>query len=62
LHRRECARLAAELDFRLQDKLVSRWQAQLSNGLYEKILNSLVAREISPQEAVQRLLDEKEGK
>jgi len=62
LHRRECARLTAELDIRLQDKLVSRWHAQLSDGLYEKILNSLVAREISPQEAVQRLLDEKEGK
>ena len=62
LHRREWARLAAELDIRLQDKLVSRWQAQLSDGLYEKVLNCLVAREISPQEAVQRLLDEKEGK
>ncbi len=57
LARRERARLAAELDLRLQQALVARWQAGLTNGEYEQALAALAARHISPQAAVRQLLD-----
>lgn len=56
LARRERARLANELDLRLQASLVSRWGAQSVNGLYQQVLDQVVARELSPQEAVEQLL------
>lgn len=57
LQRRERARLESELDHRLQDHLVSRWRETLSTKAYEKVLEQLLARSISPQEAVQSLLN-----
>ena len=57
LQRRERARLESELDYRLQDNLVSRWRESLSEEAYEKVLKQLLARSISPQEAVQSLLN-----
>lgn len=56
LARRERARLAAELDFRIEAALVSRWQATLSDGDYSRVLSQVVAREISPQQAVMQLV------
>jgi LAO/AO transport system kinase len=62
LHRRERTRLETELTHRLQKSLVTRWQEQLSDGLFEKVLDRLVSREISPQEAVNQLLEGGSGK
>ncbi len=56
LQRRERILLETELNLRLQKTLVTKWQEQLTDGLFEKVLDSLVAREISPQEAVTELL------
>ncbi|HKJ27090.1 MAG TPA: methylmalonyl Co-A mutase-associated GTPase MeaB [Anaerolineales bacterium] len=56
LARRERARLTAELDLRIEEALVARWQDSLSDGKYSQILAQVIAREISPQQAVQKLL------
>lgn len=61
LARRERARLAAELDQRLQDALVERWRAGAQAGELEQALDALLARQLSPQEAVQRLLNGRKG-
>jgi len=52
---RERTRLARELHLRLQDFLLSEWHNNLPDGLYEKVLDQLVSREISPQEAILQL-------
>ena len=57
LQRRERARLESELDYRIQDKLVTQWRKSLSTEAYEKALKQLQARSISPEEAAQALLN-----
>ncbi|MDH3944662.1 MAG: methylmalonyl Co-A mutase-associated GTPase MeaB [Anaerolineae bacterium] len=57
LQRRERARLASELDTRLMDDLVARWWEANPDGRYDNILDQLLAREISPQQAVKALLN-----
>ncbi len=57
LARRERARLQAELDDRLQETLVSRFRARVSEERYEQVLSRLLARELSPQQAVAALLN-----
>lgn len=57
LEMRERARLEAELDNRLQNTLVDQWRGTLKTGQYEKMLDELVAREITPYQAVQALLN-----
>jgi len=49
-------RLAAELSELLQRTLIARWRATLSNGQYESVLDELVARRVSPQQAVKALI------
>jgi LAO/AO transport system kinase len=49
-------RLVAELNELLQRTLVARWRATLSNGQYESVLEELVARRVSPQQAVRTLI------
>ena len=56
LLRRERARLAAELDQRLQGRLVATWRNSLKNGAYQDILDQVVARQLSPQQAVDALV------
>ncbi len=56
LARRERARAAAELDMMIESTLVSNWRNQLKDGAYKRILDQLVARKISPQEASRRLI------
>ena len=58
LKRRERARLAAELDLRLQNALVNRWRDQVANGKYDALLDKVVNRKVSPQEAVNELVKE----
>ena len=54
---REAARLQAELDDLLREVLVSRWRSRISDGQYSQILNKVIARQISPWQAVEILLD-----
>jgi len=57
LEQRERTRLQAELDSLLQDTLVKRWQNEIEVDLYQKVVDGLVNREISPWQAVSHLLD-----
>jgi LAO/AO transport system kinase len=59
LERRERARLANELDLRLRATLTENFQAGLKNGAYDEALEAIVKRKLSPQEAVQKLLQSK---
>jgi LAO/AO transport system kinase len=58
-HLRERNRLAGELHLRLQISLVSEWQETLPRGFYKEVLDRLVARKISPQQAVDQLIAKK---
>jgi LAO/AO transport system kinase len=62
LTKRVRTRLAAELDLRLREGLVTKWKAQASDGLYEEMLDQLVARKLSPQEAVDQMVNGGNGK
>ena len=55
--RREKARLQAELDMLLQVKLVACWKAQLPAQAYEQALDGLLSRQLSPHQAVERLVN-----
>jgi LAO/AO transport system kinase len=54
---RDRARLQAELELLLQQNLVSRWRQGVSDSQYQEILETLIARQISPHQAVNALLD-----
>jgi LAO/AO transport system kinase len=54
---RERARLQAELDLLLQQNLIDRWRQGVSDSQYNEVLTRLVARQISPHQAVDALLD-----
>ena len=54
---RDRARLQAELELLLQQNLVSRWRQGVSDSRYQEILETLIARQISPHQAVNALLD-----
>ena len=54
--RREKARLQAELDMLLQETLVACWKAQLPAEAYEQALDELINRQLSPHQAVDRLV------
>ena len=53
--KRDQTRLKAELHSYLEETLVSRWRATISESLYQDTLQALYVRELSPQEAVERL-------
>ena len=54
---RDRIRLQAELEQLIQRDLVSRWRQGVSDSQYRDILESLIARQISPHQAVDALLD-----
>ena len=54
--RREKARLQAELDSLLQETLVACWKAKLPADAYEQALDALLHRQLSPHQAVDRLV------
>ncbi|UCD42713.1 MAG: methylmalonyl Co-A mutase-associated GTPase MeaB [Chloroflexota bacterium] len=56
-HDRDRARLQAELEQLIQGNLVSRWRQEVSDSQYQEILESLIARQISPHQAVEALLN-----
>lgn len=53
---RERFRLKSELDTLLQEALVNRWRNTISEEIYQRTIDELQARQISPYQAVQRLL------
>ena len=55
--RRERSRLQAELEARLRQALLDRWRESTSPTRYDEILERLVARRISPGQAVAELID-----
>jgi LAO/AO transport system kinase len=57
LQRREQARLQTELDKLLQATLVKRWQKEVSAQRYQQVVDQVVARQLSPRQAVERLLN-----
>jgi LAO/AO transport system kinase len=54
---KERNRLKNELDNLLRENLVARWRATIQKSDYQHVLDSLVARRISPHQAVVNLLD-----
>lgn len=54
---RDRARLQAELDLLLQQHLIDLWRQRVPDKQYQEILNTLVARQISPHQAAKALLD-----
>lgn len=57
LKRRERYRLQHELDILIQDMLVNQWWSNVSKDQYNMVLEKLVARSISPRQAVQKLTE-----
>jgi len=55
--RRERARLQSELYQLLQNTLVTRWQTSISDVQYQRVFDRLTSRQISPQQAVNELLN-----
>jgi LAO/AO transport system kinase len=54
--RREKARLEAELEALLTETLVARFRSKVPDARYEKVIDQLVQRALSPWEAVKELL------
>jgi LAO/AO transport system kinase len=48
--------LQTELEMLIHATLVSRWRASVTDKMYQQVLSDLVARRISPRQAVERLL------
>jgi len=61
LQRRVKMRLQAELDNLIRETLVTRWQKGVEPGVYQKVLDQVAARDISPWQAVEMLLSGDEG-
>ncbi len=53
---REQARLQNELHLLLQSTLVAHWRARVAESVYQRALQGLVERRLSPNEAVARLI------
>lgn len=54
---RERQRLQAELEHLLRDTLVQRWRSQVPENLYRATLERMFRRELSPWDAMERLLN-----
>jgi LAO/AO transport system kinase len=54
---RESWRLQTELDILLQSRLLDGFQSRLPIGAYEKILQEMLGRQLSPFQAVEKLVD-----
>jgi LAO/AO transport system kinase len=58
---RDRARLQAELEMLIQKNLVNRWRQQVTESQYQDILDSLTARQISPHQAAENLINGGQG-
>jgi len=54
---RDRARLQAEFESRIQTALVNRWRAAVNDSQFEQTLTQLISRQISPEQAVKKLLN-----
>ncbi len=54
--RRERQRLSSDLETLLHEALIARWRAAVDEEYYRSVANALLTRQISPHEAVARLL------
>jgi putative protein kinase ArgK-like GTPase of G3E family len=54
---RERARLEVELDALIREELVARFRQDISQKQYEKVLEKIIQRNLSPGEAVKLLLN-----
>lgn len=54
---RDRERLQAELDMLIQNNLVYRWREHVSDTQYQETLESLIARQISPHQAAEVLMN-----
>jgi len=54
---KEKRRLKSEMDAMLREALISNWKQSITPGLYQQVLKQLVDRQISPQQAVAKLLE-----
>ena len=57
LAHKEKIRLKTEMDNILEYTLVSQWRESVTDGIYQRVLEKLIAREISPHQAVQILMN-----
>jgi LAO/AO transport system kinase len=57
LTRRERARMTVEVNLLVESGLVDTWQAGLSNGQYQTVLNQVFSRQLSPRQAAQQLIE-----
>ncbi len=57
LQRKERTRLETELDNLLHETLINRWRKSIDAETYRKLVDQLLAREVSPWQAVDRLLN-----
>jgi LAO/AO transport system kinase len=55
--RREHERLLVELRIVLKEALLDRWLEENRRGSYHRVVEAMLSRQISPRQAVQRLLD-----
>jgi LAO/AO transport system kinase len=53
---REIRRIQADLDRKLQNKLVALWREQIQEDIYQRTLSDLIERRITPDQALQKLL------
>jgi LAO/AO transport system kinase len=56
LERRDRERLEIELRNILREALVKRWQNEIQANVYQQVLDKVIARSLSPWQAVQSLL------
>ena len=54
---REKKRLTGELDFMLQETLVTRWRKRVPDAVYNEVLTRLLERRLSPMQAVNKLVE-----
>ncbi len=57
---KEQRRMKREMDTLIQNELLSKWKNSITTALYQQTLKRLVEREISPQQAVNALMEGKE--
>ena len=56
LARRECARLAAEVESLVESSLVNSWRERLGSGQYQAALDQVFSRQLSPRQAARKLI------
>lgn len=56
--RRERVRIAAEMDQRIQNALVQKWRSRVDLAEFDELLDKIVTRQLSPQQALKIIIGE----